>query len=404
VVLTTICWGVIQHRFSLAKRLVLCGLIAAIATAISRFTIRVLARPLKLLEAGIKSVGQGHQEPIQVSHTCDEIEPLGESFNHMIRALVVSREEIREHRERLEERIRQRTAELVVAKDAAFAASQAKSEFRANMSHELRTPMNGLLGMPYLTLATRLSPDQRKHSELAQRCGCSLLALLNGILDISKIEAGKMSLERVPFNLRAVVEDGMEAQTAKAREQNLGVNFEDLGRADPKVPGDPLRARQIATNLLSNPVKFTARRRVVVRLGCTSTGGGRLQARLEVSDMGTGIPPEKLADIFEKFTPANSSITRKYGGTGLGLTITGNMWKSLRGDTCGEPGWTGKHLFCHAHIRSCSRSNVDTLHVATSHPARRSGCDGRIQVAASRGQPRESEVGARNSSKEGLSH
>ena len=167
----------------------MCGLVAGIAVAISRFTIRVLGRPLKLLEAGMTSVRQGRPEPIQVSRTGDEIESLGESFSLMIQALAESKEEIRQNQELLEQRIRQPTVEPELAKNDALAASQVKSEFQANMSHELRTPMNGLLGMLDLTLDARLEPEHREQLELARLCSHSVLSLLNDILDLSKIEA-----------------------------------------------------------------------------------------------------------------------------------------------------------------------------------------------------------------------
>ena len=321
VVAISIWWDIHLHTFDWTKGLVLCGVVLVVAAAISRFTNRLLARPLTLLEAGITSVREGRLEPIRVSRTGDEIEYLGESFNRMIGALAASQEEIRQYQELLEERIRQRTQDLEKAMHGALAASQAKSEFLANISHELRTPMNGLLGMLDLVLDSHVGGEQRDQIEIAQRCAYSLLDLLNDILDLSKIEAGRMILEKVPFNLRSIAEECILAQGAKAAQKAVELRFEYVGDVK-NVTGDPLRLRQIVANLLSNAIKFTEKGWVNVRQSISPGVDGKLNMVLDVSDTGAGIPADKVPLIFDKFTQADSSISRKYGGTGLGLAIT----------------------------------------------------------------------------------
>jgi len=321
VVATSLWWDIHLHTFDWTKGLVLCGIVLGVAAAISRFTNRLLARPLTLLEAGITSVREGRLEPIRVSRTGDEIEYLGESFNRMIAALAASQDEIKQYQELLEERIRQRTQDLEQAMHGALAASQAKSEFLANISHELRTPMNGLLGMLDLVLDSPVGGEQREQVEIAQRCAYSLLDLLNDILDLSKIEAGRMILEKVPFDIRSVAEDCVRAQGAKASQKGVELRFDYEGDVM-NVTGDPLRLRQIVANLLSNAIKFTEKGWVKVRQSVSAGADGKIGMVLEVSDTGAGIPADKVPLIFEKFTQADSSISRKYGGTGLGLAIT----------------------------------------------------------------------------------
>jgi CheY-like chemotaxis protein/HPt (histidine-containing phosphotransfer) domain-containing protein len=182
--------------------------------------------------------------------------------------------------------------------------------------------MNGMLGMLDVVLDSPLGVDQRDQIETAQRCAYILLGLLNDILDLSKIEAGKMLLERIPFNLRGAIEDVVKSQAAKATQKRIALRLETDPGAPAVVLGDPLRVRQILANLISNAIKFTERGWVLVRHSAMPHPDGRIEVTIAVSDTGAGIPAAKQAEIFEKFTQADTSISRKYGGTGLGLAIT----------------------------------------------------------------------------------
>jgi len=338
--LTLLYYRLTQYALIIGVVICLGGLVSLFFSSIFQ---QVISQPILELIKAIKTISSEKRYALRVErHSEDELGVLVDQFNNMLEQIQLRDNELLRHKLSLEEQVASRTSELLrvnheltVAKERAEDTSRAKSDFLANMSHEMRTPMNGILGMTDLVLQTKLNHEQKEYLEIVKFSAEGLLVIINDVLDISKIEAGKLKISPVTFNIKNWINTSLRSFRLAAEQKNLLIVCHIDANIQETLVGDPDRLSQVLVNLVGNAIKFCERDGVIVVTVATEQEvDGAVRLNCTVADTGIGIPADKQDLIFESFSQADTSTTRKYGGTGLGLAICkrlvtmmgGNIW------------------------------------------------------------------------------